>query len=37
MMRVVNFLYEIGNGELQLMQPQAPCFIARRKFQTRPR
>src|SRR5262249_9243712 len=36
MMRVVNFLHEIGNSKLQLMQPEAGRFIARREPQTRP-
>ena len=32
----LNFLHEIGNSQLQLMQPEAASFVARREPQTRP-
>src|SRR5215831_6926225 len=35
-MRVVNFLHEIGDRELQLMQPEPARLVARRKLQARP-
>src|SRR6202040_2941689 len=35
MMGIVDLINEVGNGELQLMRPQATGFIARSKFQTR--
>src|SRR3979490_29345 len=34
-MRVVNFEQEIRHGELQLLRPQPPAFIFRRKAVTR--
>ena len=34
-MGVVNFQHEIGDGELQLMHPQPPCFRLRRQTVTR--
>ncbi len=32
MMGVVNLDHEIGDGELQLMRPQSPGFVARRQM-----
>src|SRR5665213_1672522 len=36
MMGVVNLLHEVGHRQLQLMQPEAVCFVAWCKFQARP-